>query len=168
MTAVVEPRGAALAARHRHLRPWLEGVHGAWMQEVLGVIDGARATDAGVWVRWGAVRYLDSTFAGRLQHARAALERLRPHYPDEAAARLWAVGELLDQLRGQLDRVVALHQSGDEFSSVAVKFLRALGCWCREVEQASGSLEWRSLPQAAQAEVLRLAGLAGEESARGA
>jgi len=109
-------------------------------------------------VRWGAVRYIDSSFADRLRVARAALERLRPHYADDSASRLWAVGELLDQLRAQLDRMVALHQTGDEFSSEAVKFLRALGCWCREVEHALGPLEWQTLPQAAQAEVVRLAG----------
>jgi hypothetical protein len=165
MTAVAQGRSPAVAVRQRRIRPWLEEAHGTWMQEVLGVIDGARATDAGIWVRWGAVRYLDTTFAGRLQSARNALERLRPHFADDAAARLWAVGELLEQLRAQLDRVVALHQSGDEFSSVAVKFLRALGCWCREVEQSLGELEWQALPQAAQAEVTRLA---GEEQALGA
>jgi len=165
MTAVVQNRSLPQAGRQRALRPWLEEVHGVWMQEVLGVIDAARATDAGIWVRWGAVRYLDSTFAGRLQQSRAALERLRPHLADDAAARLWAVGELLDQLRSQLDRVVALHQTGDEFSTVAVKFLRALGCWCREVEQALGAVEWEALPQPAQAAVTRLR---GEEQSIGA
>lgn len=164
MTAVAENQVSPLAQRHRTLRPWLEGVHGTWMQEVLAVIDAARASDAGVWVRWGAVRYLDSTFAGRLRQSRAALDRLRPHLADDSAARLWAVGELLDQLRAQLDRVVAMHQNGDDFSAVAVKFLRALGCWCREVEQALGALEWQALPQAAQAEVTRLT---GEEQAIG-
>jgi hypothetical protein len=165
MTATVERAGVPEAGRHRTLRPWLEQVHGAWMQEVLGVIDTARATDAGVWVRWGAVRYLDSSFAGRLQQSRAALERLRPHLAGDAAARLWAVGELLDQLRSQLDRTVALHQSSDDFSAVAVKFLRALGCWCREVEQALGTVEWTALPGPARTEVSRLS---GEEQAIGA
>jgi hypothetical protein len=165
MTAVAESRSPLLPGRKAALGPWLEEVHGAWMQEVLGVIDGARASDGGIWVRWGAVRYLNSTFAGRLQRSRAALERLRPHLADDAAARLWAVGELLDQLRAQLDRVVALHQTGDEFSTVAVKLLRALGCWCREVEQALGAVQWNALPQAAQAEVTRLS---EEEPAIGA
>ncbi|HUF36328.1 MAG TPA: hypothetical protein VMN37_10285 [Gemmatimonadales bacterium] len=159
MTAVAERQGAVPPAPRSTLRPWLEEVHGAWMQEVLGVIDAARATGAGIWVRWGAVRYLDGSFAGRLQRSRGALERLRPHLAADAAARLWAVGELLDQLRYQLDRVVALHQTGDEFSALAVKFLRALGCWCREVEQALGGIEWTALPHAARAEVERL----GEE-----
>jgi hypothetical protein len=158
MTATVESLTPPRLGRDRTLRPWLEEVHGAWMQEVLGVLDAGRATDAGVWVRWGAVRYLDSTFAGRLHQSRAAVERLRPHVADDAAARLWAVGELLDQLRSQLDRTVALHQSSDDFSAVAVKFLRALGCWCREVEQALGALEWKALPESAQAEVARLSG----------
>jgi hypothetical protein len=128
------------------------------MQEVLAVIDAARATDAGIWVRWGAVRYIDSTFAERIRVARAALARLRPHYPDDTASRLWAVGELLDQLRSHLDRMVSLHQTGEEFSTEAVKFLRALGCWCREVEQALGTLEWQDLSPQAQADVVRLAG----------
>jgi hypothetical protein len=165
MTATVERPGSLRLGRDRTLRPWLEEKHGAWMQDVLGVIDAARATDAGVWVRWGAVRYLDSSFAGRLHQSRAALERLRPHLADDAAARLWAVGELLDQLRSQLDRTVALHQSSDDFSAVAVKFLRAMGCWCREVEQALGALEWKALPESAQVEVARLS---GEEQAIGA
>jgi hypothetical protein len=165
MTATAERLGSPPTGGDRTLRPWLEEMHGAWMQEVLGVIDAARATDAGVWVRWGAVRYLDSTFSGRLRQSRAALERLRPYLAGDAAARLWAVGELLDQLRAQLDRAVALHQSSDDFSAVAVKFLRALGCWCREVEQGLGALEWKALSQSAQADVARLS---GEEQAVGA
>lgn len=165
MTATIERPGAPATGRHRTLLPWLEELHSAWMQEVLGVIDVARATDAGVWVRWGAVRYVDSTFARRLQQARTALDRLRPHLPGDASARLWAVGELLEQLRAQLDRTVALHQSSDEFSAVAVKFLRALGCWCREVEQALGPLELNALPDSARIEVTRLS---GEEQAIGA
>lgn len=165
MAATIERFGAPDTARHPTLRPWLEQLHGAWMQEVLGVIDAARATGAGVWVRWGAVRYLDSTFAGRIQQSRAALERLRPHLVGEASGRLWAVGELLEQLRSQIDRTVALHQSSDEFSAVAVKFLRALGCWCREVEQALGPVELHALPDPARLEVARLG---GEEQAIGA
>ncbi len=147
---------AAVEQDRRATRPWLEQVHAAWMKEVLGVIDTARASGGGIWVRWGAVRYLDRTFAARLHRSRAVLDRLRPYLPSDAAARLWAVGELLDQLRAQLDRAVALHQTGDEFSLTAVKFLRALGCWCREVEQSLGALEWRALPRTAQADVLRL------------
>jgi hypothetical protein len=135
------------------------------MQEVLGVIDAARVNGAGIWVRWGAVRYLNTTFTDRLSQTRAALERLRPHMADDAAARLWAVGELLEQLRASLDRAVALHQSAEDFSAIALKFLRALGCWCREVEQALGAHEWTALPQAAQAEVARMA---GEDRAIGA
>ena len=158
MTATIEQLAAPGAGRDRTLRPWLLQVHGVWMQEVLGVLDAARATDAGVWVRWGAVRYLDGPFAGRMQQSRAALERLRPFLPDNAAGRLWAVGELLDQLRSQLDRVVALHQPSDDFSAVAVKFLRALGCWCREVEGAVGALDWDALPPVAQTQVVRLSG----------
>jgi hypothetical protein len=158
MTATATIATAAPAPRARSLRAWLEEVHSAWMQEVLAVIDAARATDAGIWVRWGAVRYVDSTFAERLRTARSVMERLRPYYADDTASRLWAVGELLDQLRGHLDRMVALHQTGVEFSAEAVKFLRALGCWCREVEQALGTVEWEALPPAARAELARLAG----------
>jgi hypothetical protein len=158
MTAAVTRSASSRLGREHTLRPWLEEVNAAWMQEVLGVLDAARAADAGVWVRWGAVRYLDGTFAGRLQQSRGALERLRRHISDESAARLWAMGELLDQLRSQLDRVVALHQSSDDFSLMAVKFLRALGCWCREVECALGSFDRSALPPAAQTEVARLGG----------
>jgi hypothetical protein len=158
MTAVIDNSRPPLAAGSRTLGPWLEQVHGEWMQEVLGVIDGARSTDAGIWVRWGAVRYLNITFAERLRESRLALERLRPHMADEAAGRLWATGELLEQLRAQLDRTVALHRSVEEFSAIAVKFLRALGCWCREVEQAIGQLEWNALNPTAQGQAARLAG----------
>lgn len=157
MSAAVTASAVA-APRARTLGAWLEEIHSAWMQEVLAVIDAARATDAGIWVRWGAVRYIDSTFSERLRTARHALERLRPYYADHSASRLWAVGELLDQLRAHLDRIVALHQTGEEFSTEAVKFLRALGCWCREVEQALGGLEWEALPPSARAELVRLAG----------
>ncbi len=155
MTAVAQRAGAA-PPQEPPLRLWLAEVHGAWMQEVLGVLDGARSADADIWERWAAVRHLNGVFAQRLQQSRAALERLRPHLADDAASRLWAIGELLDQLRAQLDRTVALHQSAEEFSTVAVKFLRALGCWCREVEQSLGEAEWEALPQAARAEVRRL------------
>ena len=154
MNALAE--SPVLTVRDGQMRPWLEELHGAWMQEVLGVIDAARATDAGIWVRWGAVRYLNDSFARRLRTVRGTLERLRPCYADEAAARLWAVGELLEQLRMQLDRSVALHQTSDEFGTLAVKFLRALGCWCREVEQGLGGLEWDQLPRPAQSELMRL------------
>src|SRR5688500_14601080 len=114
MDALAEP--PVLTIRDGGLRPRLEAAHGAWMQEVLVVLDAAGATDAGIWVRWGAVRYLNGTFARRLGAVRGTLERMRrPCYGDEAAARLWAVGELLDQLRMQLDRSVALHQRSEEF-----------------------------------------------------
>lgn len=158
MTALAEnaPGRAPLAVRSSTLRPWLEQVHGAWMHDVLGVLDAARSTDAGIWARWAAVRYLESTFSARLETSRGALERLRRYLPADASARLWAAGELLELLRLQLDRTVALHQGGDEFSHGVVKFLRALGCWCREVEQALGALEWNALSPAAQQEVQRL------------
>ena len=62
-------------------------------------------------MRWGAICYLNDAFAKRLREVRAAVDRLRPFYSDEAATRLWATGELMDQLRLQLDRSVALHRS---------------------------------------------------------
>ncbi|HYC31352.1 MAG TPA: hypothetical protein VEB59_03635 [Gemmatimonadales bacterium] len=155
MNAIVEPTSRLLG--ERELRPWLEEVHGAWMQEVLGVMEAARVTGAGIWVRWGAVRYLNDEFVKRLRRARSALDRLRPWYPDRAAARLWALGELMEQLRLQLDRSVALHQGAGEFGLLAVKLLRALGCWCREVEEALGPIEWESLPRAGRVEIDRLA-----------
>jgi hypothetical protein len=156
MAAVGELRRPAVAPSTGRLQAWLDEVHSAWMLEVLTVIDAARGNGNGVWVRWGSVRYVDGPFAERLRESRAALHRLRPYYHDDTASRLWAMGELLDQLRIQLDRVVALNQSGDEFSAHAIKLLRALGCWCREVEQALGGLEWQALPPAARSAVLRL------------
>ena len=150
---VAEAVEAAPAGR---VHPWLLDVHGAWMQEVLAVVDAARGADAGIWVRWGAVRYLDGAFGTRLRLSRVVLDRLRPFYPDQAAARLWAAGELMDQLRQQLDRSVSLHQSAAEFGTLAVKLLRALGCWCREVEDALGPLDWDALPRGAQLDLMRL------------
>ena len=155
VNASVQP--PAPVVRRGALRPRLEEIHGAWMHEVLAVLDAGRVSGAGIWVRWAAVRYLNDVFVKRLQRTRGALDRLRPWCSDRAAARLWAVGELLEQLRLQLERSVALHQSADEFGTLAVKLLRALGCWCREVEEALGPLEWESLPRSGRVEIDRLA-----------
>jgi hypothetical protein len=132
------------------LGAWLERMHARWLDEVVGVIDTGRASDAGIWARWGAVRYLDTNFAPRLRRERQAIEAVRPRLLQAQTSTLWVLAELLDQLRQELDRAVALHQTGEEFSRVAVKFLRALGCWCRESELALRHVRWTALPEDAR------------------
>jgi hypothetical protein len=129
---------------------WLERRHARWLEEVVGTLDAARAGDAGIWVRWGAVRYLDTAFAARLQREREAIEAIRPRLLQAQSSTLWALAELLEQLRHELDRAVALHWNGEEFSRVTVKFLRALGCWCRESERALSHTHWPTLTEGAR------------------
>lgn len=132
------------------LGAWLERRHTRWLEEVVGAVDAARASDAGIWMRWGAVRYLDTAFAARLRREREAIESIRPRLLQSHTSNLWALAELLDQLRHELDRAVALHWNGDEFSRVALKFLRALGCWCRESERALSHTHWSTLSETAR------------------
>ena len=65
---------------------------------------------------------------------------------EEQRTLLWALGELLEALRGQLDHLVGLCHRAEEFAAVTQKILTALRHWCREVDQHLGSLRPTALP----------------------
>ena len=143
----------------------LRTIHASWLQEVRSVLNPARSADAGVWVRWRANRYIQTDLASRLDLEREAITAARGLLTGDQQSNLWALGELHDSLRRYLDQAVGICQRTEEFSTVTLKLLRALGHWCDGVEDAVGQARWRDLPPASR-RVFKA--LAQEASADGA
>jgi hypothetical protein len=145
-----EPRRARPVEVDAPIIGILRTIHASWLQEVRGVLNPARSADAGVWVRWTANRYIQTDLAHRLDLEREAITAARGLLTGDRQTHLWALGELLDSLRRYLDQAVGICQRAEEFSTVMLKLLRALGHWCDGVEDAVGQARWSDLPPASR------------------
>lgn len=135
------------------LRPSLQRAHARWLEDVSAVLGAAQQPGAGTWARWTAVRYLQTTFLHRLEQERRMVRSVAAHLSEQQQTTLWALGELLDTLRAQLDHLVGLCHRAGEFASVAGKIQKALGYWCREVDEDLGPLAVEALPPGLRDEV---------------
>lgn len=120
------------------LRPVLEREHLQWIQEVTAVVEPASRSDAGVWARWNALRYLQTTFPERLDQERRLVEGMTADLTDDQREILWALAELLDALRLELDHLIGLCHQAPQFALVTGKILTTLRHWCRAVEKGLG------------------------------
>ncbi len=120
------------------LRPVLEREHRQWIQEVAAVIEPASRSDAGVWARWNALRYLQTTFPERLDQERRLVEGMAEDLTDDQREILWALGGLLDALCLQLDHLIGLCHQAPQFALVTGNILTTLRHWCRAVEVGLG------------------------------
>jgi hypothetical protein len=121
---------------------FLQGQHERWLQEVREILDSTRQDEAGPWIRWRAIQYLEGGFARRFERERQAVVSLHDHLTGAQASHLWAAGELLTQLLGRLNDLVGLCHRAYEFSAVALNVLTALEYWCQQVEDALGPVRW--------------------------
>lgn len=128
------------------LRPVLEREHRQWIEEVMGALEPAQRAGAGIWARWDALRYLQTTFSARLDREREMVEGVMPALDESQRETLWALGELLDALRQQLDHLIGLCQRAEQFSTVTGRIMTALRHWCRAVEDDIGPLAATSIP----------------------
>jgi hypothetical protein len=121
---------------------FLQGQHERWLREVRGILDPARDVEAGLWIRWRAIQYLDTAFARRFDRERRAVISLHTRLTGAQASHLWAAGELLTQLLGSLNHLVGLCHRAEEFSAVTLSVLTASEYWCQQVEDALGAVRW--------------------------
>lgn len=128
------------------LRPYLAREHAQWLAEVTATLSAAQHPDAGAWARWNALRYLQTTFPHRLAEERRLVESVAARLRDDQRATLWALGELLDSLRCQVDHLIGLCHRADDFSTITGKIVTALQHWCRTVEADLGPLSWSAVP----------------------
>ena len=138
------------------LRPALEREHRQWIEEVMGALEPTQRPDAGVWARWDALRYLQTTFSARLDRERRMVEGAMPALDDAQRETLWALGELLDALRQQLDHLIGLCQRAEQFSMVTKRIVTALRHWCLAVEENLGPLPASALPPESLAALAQL------------
>ncbi len=124
------------------MRPYLEGLHEQWLEEVRRVLDPAREAAAGVWLRWRAIEYLESGFKHRFEREQRAVFSLHDLLTGEQASHLWAGGELMAQLLYGLERHVGLCQHEAAFGPLMLTVMNALEYWCRQVEDALGPIRW--------------------------
>jgi hypothetical protein len=120
------------------LRPALEREHRLWTEDVVAALEPASRPDAGTWARWNALRYLQTTFPARLDQERQMVEGMTADLTEDQREILWALGELLDALRLQLDHLIGLCHRAQQFSLVTGKIVTTLGPWCRAVEDGLG------------------------------
>ena len=137
------------------LRPVLEREHLQWIQEVIAVVEPASRSDAGVWARWNALRYLQTTFPQRLDQERRLVEGMAADLTDDQREILWALAELLDALRWQLDHLIGLCHQAPQFALVTGRILTTLQHWCRAVEDSLGPRVIAIMPRPSR-EVLAL------------
>jgi hypothetical protein len=128
---------------------FLQGLHRAWLEEVRNVLDPALQAEAGAWMRWRAVQYLETGFARRFGRERQAVASLHAHLTPAQATHLWAGGELLTQMLARVNQSVGLCHHVDEFAAMAHNLLAAVEYWCQQVEEALGPVRWGGvLPEA--------------------
>jgi hypothetical protein len=137
------------------LRPVLEREHRQWIQEVVGLIEAASRSDAGVWARWNALRYLQTTFPERLDRERRLVEGMMADLTDDQREILWALGGLLEALRLRLDHLVGLCHQAPQFALVTGQIVTTLRHWCRAVEEGLGPRAIAVMPRQSR-EVLAL------------
>jgi hypothetical protein len=138
------------------LRPALERLHREWLEQVDAALQPARSADASIWVRWGAAQYVEHELLPHYRRELAAIGAVLARAEAGEKAHLWALGELIELLSGELGELVQLAQSGAAFAASTNKLLRALECWCRAVESAAGRGSWQALGPEARARLARL------------
>src|SRR5215208_4638266 len=79
----LEVLGGGPIMTSERLLPGFEREHLQWIQEVTAVIEPASRPDAGVWARWNALRYLQTTFPERLDQERRLIEGMAGHLTDD-------------------------------------------------------------------------------------
>jgi hypothetical protein len=131
----------------QRLLPALEREHRQWIQEVVTALEPASRPDAGTWARWNALRYLQTTFPARLDKERRMVSGMDADLTEEHREILWALGELLDALRQQLDHLIGLCHHAEQFSQVTGKIVTTLHRWCRAVEEGLGPLSVAIMPR---------------------
>jgi hypothetical protein len=122
--------------------PFLQGMHEQWLGEVRGVLCAARGVTAGIWLRWRATDYLETSFRRRFERERRAVSSLHDRLTGQQASHLWAAGELVVQVLENMRHQVGLCHHVKQFASLAVTLLSALEYWCREVEDSLGPVRW--------------------------
>lgn len=137
------------------LCPVLEREHRQWIQEVAAVVEPASRSDAGIWARWNALRYLQTTFPKRLDQERRLVEGMAEDLTDDQREILWALGGLLDALCLQLDHLIGLCHQAPQFALVTGNILTTLRHWCVAVEVGLGPRAIEVLPRPSR-EVLAL------------
>jgi hypothetical protein len=158
--AVMTMSAPSLAHPHdgAKLEAHLRATHAAWLEEVHHTLNPAVQADAGAWVRWCAVRHIETKFYPRFERERGILQTLHEHLGSIMVARLWAAAELLVLLRWQLDQLASLCHQPVEFSTITRKLRSAVEHWCQEVEAALNQLSWADLPADVRRALLELDG----------
>lgn len=113
MTAIASWQRRSPPTVKTQMLAYLEGLHDQWLQEVRSVLNPAREEDAGIWLRWRAIEYLETGFQRRFERERRAVFSLHGRLTSGQASHLWAAGELLAQLLESLGRRVGLCQRGE-------------------------------------------------------
>jgi hypothetical protein len=121
---------------------FLQGTHEQWIREVRRVLDPARGEDAGIWLRWHAIDYLETGFKRRFERERVAVYSMHGRLTGPQAGQLWVSGELVAQVLENVRHQVGLCHRAEQFSSLALTLLAALEHWCREVEASLGPARW--------------------------
>lgn len=140
----------------KSLRPALEREHRLWIEDVAAALEPGSRPDAGTWARWTALRYLRTTFAARLDQERQMVEGMAADLTEDQREILWALGELLDALRQQLDHLIGLCHQAQQFSLVTGKIVMTLGHWCRAVEDGLGPHAITVMPRRSREVLARL------------
>ena len=122
--------------------PFLQGLHGQWLQEVRSVLDPARSETAGIWLRWRAIDYLETGFKRRFERELRAVHTMHGRLTGPQAGHLWTAGELVEQLLENMRYHAGLCHHTKQFASLAVTLQSALEYWCREVEESLGPVRW--------------------------
>jgi hypothetical protein len=91
----------------------------------------------------------------RLDQERRLDEGMAADLTDDHREILWALAELLDALRLQLDHLIGLCHQAPQFAQVTGKILATLGHWCRALEEALGPRAIAVMPRPSR-EVLAL------------
>jgi hypothetical protein len=147
------------------VRPTLERAHRALVEDACAALALSRRPDSGIWSRWAAVQYVEHELAPRYRREREAVNAVIDRVASSHAAHVWALGELVEQLVTSTGELARRAQGGAPFAVAADKLVRALECWCNDVEIALGSLRWETLPEAARQRFEQLEpGLATSES----
>lgn len=136
--------------------PALEREHAQWIEELRAVLEPAQKAEAGTWARWNALRYLQTTLPARLERERRLVDAAQSSLTADQRESLWALGELLDSLRQQLDQMISLCHQAERFASMTGKLLTALRYWCGAVERDLGTLSVTALRQASREELAQL------------
>lgn len=131
--------------------PFLQGTHEQWLQEVRNVLDPTRGEDAGIWLRWRAIDYLESGFKRRFERERQAVSSLHGKLTGGQAGHLWVAGELVAQLLENMRHQVGLCHRAQQFGKLVLTLMTVLEHWCREVEESLGPVRWGDVPAESRA-----------------